>query len=265
MTFSSLVLLLQLAAALLVSVQSSATPLLLKEQAVSFSSQAVELVKQGLQGGGVINSVDELLDVTWKKTFHWSTFFENLSGFVTGGTVYADGSQMVVHANPSSGGMSYILKQAPWQGLATFSQKSYFRTSFLATDDSNMTGYIVVGRALNAYGDQYYGFKVVNSTLYGVASDNGTDNESVVVLGTILPDRLYNIEARYYPGEKVLFYVNPSRGDQVPKGTLTNNLPSTAEKPNMHLMNVILTTRDGQSKHFQMSYFEYLQKRDVLE
>ena len=266
MNIASLILLLQLSAALLTSVaQNSALPQSFQKQALDLSRQAVELVSRSLAQNVTAGiSADDLLDTAWKKTFHWMTFFDTLAGFTAEGNARADGTQFVLTTEPREGNRVYILKQPVWQGLITFSQKSYFRTAFIA-DSLNLKAYFVVGKALNARGDQYYGFKIENNSLYGVSSRDGTSNEASVLLRSELNGKYHQIEARYYPGEKVQLYVDPSKSDQGPKGTLISQLPNNDALANIHLMNIVLETSDNAAKHLQTSYFEYIQRRDVLD
>ena len=211
--------------------------------------------------------LDKVFDLTWKKMFHYLTTFESLnttnSGFGTtfvgSGTATADGTQVALATGATSGNSTEINKRPSWYGLATFNQKSNFRSTFVVDSVASQTAYIIVG-ATGSH--DYYGFKITNGTLYGVTKDGTTEN--AVSLQSILASTSYNIEARYVPGSGVSFYVNSTF-----KGKSTANLPrpyvSGVGVVNHNLFDIIITTNEAVAKSMRMSFFEYLQFRNVLK
>lgn len=210
----------------------------------------------------------QLLSLVWKNLFSYRTNFESLSGFSVstsagGGSVTLNSDNVNLTTGSTSTNFAELAKDWLDIGIPTFSQPSNFRTSFSFTaTPANLTAYIVVG-SVQSTGTSYYGFKVVNGTLYGVSSNNGTGAEKTVSLVTGLTDDIYGIEARYIPSKGITFYVGVPGGaladSQSPRGTLTSNLPSPALAVNQSIMDVKIITNTSLAKSLTISYFDYLQ------
>ena len=197
---------------------------------------------------------DRIFNLVWKKTFHWITFFESIDGFTkTAGTTLTSDQYITFLTTNVSGNNQYIEKKPLYQGLITFSQKSYFRSDLYFVNNTAQTIYLIVGQKT---GDAY-GFKVINGTIYGVTR-NGA-NESTISLGSITAGDDMNLEARYYPNDKVIFLT-----DSVEKGTLSINLPSPANVASQFLFYADITTDEAVAKEMRMSFFQYSQFRNVL-
>lgn len=199
------------------------------------------------------NIEDLVFDTVWKKMFHYITFFEGLQGFNVLGNISVDGSQLLFVAGGKDSPVAEITKTPSWQGLVTFSQRERFRTAFTMTTTNNTEAYISVGR----HDSQSYGFKIVNTNIYGYVNDG--KRETLVFLQKISSET-YGIEARYKPNEIVVFYVN-----SLEKGEIVKGLPSALAVPNYTLMDISFRTTDTFQKSFQVSFFEYLQTRNVLK
>lgn len=197
---------------------------------------------------------DKIFDLIWKKTFHYFTFFESIDGFTkTAGTTLTSDQYITLLTTGVSGNNQYIEKKPLYQGLITFSQKSYFRSDLYFVNNTNQTIYLIVGQKT----DNAYGFKIINGTIYGVTR-NGSD-ETTVSLGSITAGDDMNLEARYYPSDKVVFLT-----DSVEKGISTTNLPSPAAVANQFLFYADITTNEAAAKEIRMSFFEYMQFRNIL-
>ena len=209
---------------------------------------------------------DKIFDLVWKKLTHWFLAFESLDGYTqsnsAGSSISIDGNDVVLLTGGTSGNFSTLTKDPFWQGLLTFSQQSNMRSSFILADGgggsiSNFTFYMTIGNA--TADNKYYGFKIANGNLYGVTSDGTTENS--VLLQTIAFSQTYNIEARYTPSEKVIFFVNA-----VEKGVSGSNIPTTnSTTASAQFMYIKITTNENVSKTLQVSYFEYLQFRNILQ
>lgn len=198
---------------------------------------------------------DKIFDLIWKKTFHWITFFESFDGFALSATAPTIGSANI--SLTTSGALNNeveISKPPLFQGLITFSQRSAFRTTINLSVITNQTAYITVG---NKDSTHYYGFKISNATLYGVSYDGSTEN--AVTLATISASTAYTIEARYTPTDKVVFFV-----DTIEKGVSKVNLPSPVVTANAQLMDIRIKATQAEAKTLQVSFFEYLQRRNIL-
>ena len=138
--------------------------------------------------------------------------------------------------------------------MITFSRKSYFITNISFTDIADQTIYVTVG---NKDTTNYYGFKVIDASLYGVTYDGTT--EKTVLLQTITATT-FNLEARYLPGDKVVFLVESTE-----KGVISSNLPVPLETANIQLMDIRIKTTTTAIKTIQVSFFEYFQARNILK
>lgn len=198
---------------------------------------------------------DKMFDLMWRKMVHVMLWFESLDGYTTSGTVATDGLVATLTTGNVSGNSAEINKQPTDQGLFVFNQSSRFRTAFNVRSVSAQTIYITYGNKDSA---DYYGFKIVDNTLYGVTKDGTTEN--AVSLQTIITTPVYNIEARFEPDKGVLFIV-----DTVQKGKGEKNLPRTnLTGANAQLMDIEITTNENVAKIMDVSFFEYLQKRNAL-
>jgi len=215
----------------------------------------------GSQGKKIIEkTVDEFLedkvfDLMWKKTIHWTTFFESLDGYATTGTVNISENDVVLTTGASTDDSASIYKAPSWQGLITFNQKSYWRTTATLNNVDDVTEYLVVGSLASG---SYYGFKIVDDSLMGVSFDGRT--EKTTTLAAVRAAHTYNIEARYTPSDKIVFLV-----DAVESGVITENLPLPNDVPNLTLFTFKIITGSDTAKTLQASFFEYLQSRNVLQ
>ena len=210
-------------------------------------------------------TVDEFLDHKihnnlWKRTFHFMTFFESLDGFyVAADASSIDKNEVSISTSAVLNNVAILSKLPSWQGLITFSQKSFMRTAFVVNSISDVTAYFIIG---NLSSGEYYGFKLVDDTLKGVSYDGTT--ESTVDLKTISASTIYGIEARFYPNDKVVFYI-----DTEEVGVINTNLPSGITAgvavANTYLFEINLKNTATAVKTLQFSFFEYLQHRNVLK
>lgn len=208
---------------------------------------------------------DKIFDILWKKIFHYQTFFESLDGFlVSSAGVAIANDQLTLTTGAVSGNNESIIKQPNNQGLITFSQPSRMRSEFQVGYVAAQTGYITIGNVPTAA--QGYGFKIINGSLYGV-THNGT-TETTVLLQSISVNQKYKIEARYLPGEKVIFLADDPTTSPATKirevGVLTATLPSPAETANTNLFQIKITTNAAAEKILRVTFLEYLQRRNIL-
>lgn len=191
-----------------------------------------------------------LFDYLWKKTFHYSTFFESLDGFHYTGNSSVDGNQLIVATDPRPQAAAEVFKQPEWQGILSFNERSAFRTAVTIHEPKNMQSYITVG----LHGGNGYGFKIEDGALYGVTHD-GTKETSVRLM-TVNNSSVYNLSARLEPKSEVAFYVNDRR-----LGAISSNLPTQGTVPVLQIMDVYVQTKDSEAKSIQLSFFDYMQTR----
>lgn len=201
---------------------------------------------------------DKIFDLIWKNIFHWFTFFESTDGFGTAGTVGIDEDDLLITTGATSGNTANIHKHPSWQGLFTFNRKSRMRTAVVLNSVAAQTIYLTVGDR-NVASTNYYGFKIVNATLYGVSYDGVT--EKTTSLQTLVTSTNYNLEARYTPHGQIVYFV-----DATEKGSIQVNLPKpNATTADVRLMLIEVTTDEDVAKSIQVSFFEYLQFRNYLQ
>ena len=204
------------------------------------------------------NFTDLLIQRVWRQMFTWATFFESLDGFTdnsSGGSISIDGTDITLNSSATSGNYAELIKQPNWQGVSTFYAKNMFRTAVVFNSNTNQEAYLVFGNL----SDKYYGFKVSNGTLYGVVN-NGT-TETTVELQSISVSTTYNLEAVYYPKDKVVFYVNAGGIKWEPKGIITSGLMKPEKSVITHIMDIKIKTNENAAKTMQLSFWQYLQSR----
>ena len=209
---------------------------------------------------GVNQALDELLldkifDLEWKKLFFFQTLFESLTGFtVSGPAPTIDGTGVTMTTDGTLNNESEVTKQPGIQGLIAFYQRSAFRIKVYLAQVTAQTIYITVG---NKDTTHYYGFKIVDNTLYGVTYNGVTEN--AVSLQSVSATTSYNLEARYFPDDKVVFFV-----DAVEKGVSKLYLPVPSTTINVQLMDIRVKATAAVAKTIKVSMFQYMQARAVL-
>lgn len=207
-------------------------------------------------------SLESVLNSYWQGgVFHWLTLFESLSGYTVQGDVSLDGTQMTVRTADQTDATSWIIKQPAWQNFLSFKYPSAFRSAFVAGGVKNVQAYLVHGSAMDKTGRSYYGFKLVNQTLWGVASGDGTDHEqSVLLMENISPVDSYAVSAKYQPNKSVVFEATSLMGGETKTAKITNNLPRyTSRQPHIDLVNALVQTKDSNKKSLGISFFEFVE------
>jgi len=106
--------------------------------------------------------------------------------------------------------------------LVDFSKNPVLRCKVKIGSDTNQYVNLYVGQ----YGAwmQHFGFRIEGNMLYG-RSRTSNNNETQIALKTIVAGEELTLEAVYYSGSRIEFYVD---GELL--GTITTNLPETTEK-----------------------------------
>ena len=206
---------------------------------------------------------EKLMELTWKKTFHYLTLFDSLDGFDQvfsgAGTIAypgsTDTSYVILTTGATSTNATTMRKTSALNGLPTFSQRSFMRASFVAPATTTQEAYVKVG----LFDGMGYGFKIVDDKIWGTTHNGSTEATSTVSLQTISANTAYQLEARYLPGVQVVFFVNATE-----RGTISSVLPSSTLVANSNLMTFRIKTNANSARSIQTSHYEYLQYRDVL-
>lgn len=198
--------------------------------------------------------VDKAMDIVWNNS-HWMSFIESsvwARSLTNSATVaYVAGTNLATGA--TSGSMAELRTddQSDTKLLFTSAKtqqriRSQFKMSSGAMN--NQVAYIVRGDTSN---DTYYGFMVVDATLYAVTRNGGAQTASV--LRGISADSLYEVEARFYPSNRVVFYV-----DRTATATISTNIPTGV---NLQMLgNLSIQNSTTASKAMTVYYYEYLQQ-----
>lgn len=208
--------------------------------------------------------LDKVMNLIWKKLFHYLTTFESLDGFdALGVTISTPPAYIAIATTGVSGNESDIYRRATYLAQSTLSQPSNMRTTIYMESVTAVEVYIVVGDLT----DEFYGFKIVNNSLMGVTSQAGTAAEQTRTLLTISAAQAYNIEARFTPNVGISFLVEAKPygsivdATKLPTGVNGTGVPQV----NPILMHMKVKTNSAVIKTMRTTYFQYLQNRNVLQ
>jgi hypothetical protein len=197
-----------------------------------------------------------VFDINWQRYFYYFTFFDSSSWpkAVTGsGSVdYGGGVTLMTGATNGSKAEVSLNTGGGVTGLFYNTTEKYqrFRVVATFTDTTAQTIYMVRGNLDNGV---YFGFKIVNATLYGVSNNGG--GEATVLLGAIINGSdSFAFEARFSPKDKIVFYVN-----NIERGVLTTELPTNDGLVGIGHMKI--TADSAADRWTTIHYFEFIQER----
>lgn len=210
---------------------------------------------------------DRISDLIWDEHFYIFEFFDTTTGFTvsssSGSVSFVKGVDLIT--GTSSGNFKHFGRKVPNQAnntLITVGRETRFRTSVVLGETTNQTGYI---RTLNngGYGsiaslgdsvfkDSSIGFKIEDGTILACTQNLGA--ESTTPIHTIVPDVPVRLELRYFPRERVDYYVNGAY-----QASLTKNLPTQSDT--LSFFDAYLQTDEAAQKDMYVEYYEFLQKR----
>lgn len=220
--------------------------------------------------GAVLDKLfpNRLFDSYWKKIFHYQTFFESIDNFgkttLSSATVTADNTEVILTVSNSATSEAGINFNPLHQGLITFSQPSRFKTYVRLSATTSLVAHVVTGNYTS--GNQGYGFKITSSTLMGWASNGSTS--STVFMQNISPNISYFLEARYLPTQNVSFFSSDglaATSTVRQMGAITTTIPSSTIVANQNLFVFDLENESTATTTMRFSFFEYIQRRNVLE
>ena len=219
--------------------------------------------------------LNKIANLEWDKFIRFSDYFSAPagtsvanSGYLaqTNGTASAitnDSTQLALSAGMASGALASVSKKPLWVPFLTYLAPSYFRTGIATDSTFNIRAYVMQG----ATGTVGYGFKVINHTLNGMVVDSASGTESTVRLvnstfTNLAGDSttLYSLAAKFFPGNKCIFYVNGLESGSIPSTDAhfpisTQGVPET----NLFEAYVSTTTTVTTTKSLFLSYIDILQ------
>jgi hypothetical protein len=222
---------------------------------------------------------EKIFNSIWDDFFYYFTNFDSMEGSTGDNTfentgsvaITLDGWEVATAADVTAA--SFMQKaQIPTLGGGgvglnknlSWGQRQRFRAnfSFADTTDANspkFTAYLVRGATpQSSFNHPYFGFKIVNTSLYGVTNGG---SESTILLATLSNATAYIVEARYFPGEKIVFLVmNNTTRQMEEKGVLATNLPGVTNANTETFYGMEITRTDNHTVQLLGSFFEYIQQ-----
>lgn len=216
---------------------------------------------------------DKVADIVWENIFTYIGNFESLDGwqtFKTGtGTATVPLGFLTLETSVASSDATGVRKIV---SPLFFERPQRFRFVMEAVDTTNLTFYITVGSpTANAGALPYYGFEVINATLYGLSAINSTIT-TLSLNTTIDSAKTYTLEARYFPGRRIDFYVESktydgngvitAREDRKLAGSISTNVPHSINYNEDSMANIIeinLITNTTAAKTYYINTLEVMQ------
>lgn len=227
----------------------------------------------------------KMYDVTWNDYWHYFEPFASAANVIDGAhgtamtyentgqaSVTLDGWEVAVEASITAA--SFMQKvQIPTLGGSgvginrnlSWSQQQRFRANFSYSGSAaspQFTAYLVRGATpQSSYNHPNFGFKIVNGSLRGIAR-NSSAAEGSVILATLSKNTAYVVEARYFPGDKVIYFLqNNSTLKMEEAGVLRTNLPTPSNANVSTFFGMEITRANNETVQFLGSFFEYQQKQ----
>jgi len=193
-----------------------------------------------------------------RDDFHWFTVFESLDGFSTDGisvrgSITISSNGITIKTGDTYLDYAELQKSQPNSTANGFSwdKDRKLKLHVQLVDSTNQNIYLVCGDGTTSNGRKF-GFYVVNNTLYGITADNS--GNTTLSLGTFDATNFKLLEAKYFAGKRVEFYVNKTY-----IGKITTNLPS-GDTISGNILDFHIITTGNVAKTVNISYFDFWQR-----
>lgn len=215
-----------------------------------------------------------IIDTVWDDFFYRYLIFESLDGWnkiettagnvaLVGLTVTDGGYYVKLSTNAATNDLAELYKMhftSSATNTLDFGKPSRFRCEFQLSSVTAQDAFIYHGKdvALGESNGEVYGFQVANATLKGYAASMITGSlvgQLSGTLATLSANTDYLVEARHFPGEKVVFYVNGAE-----KGVVTNKSAVPAQVHN-GLADFYIDTNANAVKTLFINYFDIIQAK----
>lgn len=192
-----------------------------------------------------------------RTDFHWITFFESLDGIyqATGadGAVTLNTGYVELSTGALEFGNANIVEEISVSDIFSWDKRRKIRIRVYFSANTNQGISIATGLAENLPMQKTLRFIITDNAAYAYVSDGNAYTQ--INLSTWIGDGLpYDFEIRYFPAEKVEFYING-----VLKGTITTNLPSGNGDAGV-LMYIRIGNSAAENKFIRFSYFDFWQE-----
>ena len=223
------------------------------EAAISQLTYPLDSISKKVIKDEIASSIVEIL---WDDVIYWSTFYESADGWTLTGTPTFIGGEVSLSASTAM--TVAISKDTNNKNLLKWDKDQRMRMNFSLSSVADLTAIMVMGNQIvGGVTNSHFGFRVDNNSLKGVAGDKMSSAQTSIPLKTLTGSTVYEIDARYYAGQKVVFLV-----DGVELGGISTNLPITDNDTgyNPGIMEIVITNdaASGANKQLISSFFEYI-------
>lgn len=194
---------------------------------------------------------DRILDIVWNEYYYYSTTFDSIDRYlvsINSGSVSITSSGISITTGGTGTDEDSAFLPVSSDLLST-KKEARFRLSNKLDSTSNVNWFALTLEDSTAA--DYTGFRMMNGSIYGVSSHASTETD--VLLQTYIAGTFYQLELRYFPGQRVDFYVN---GIQL--GTIIVNLPTLTPT---RIVDIGLSESTASAKTSTTSYFEFIHRK----
>lgn len=228
---------------------------------------------------------ERILNFLWSSHFYYFSWIESINVVATdsggdtvtlpgawdtatdGSASFSFGSTGAVLSTGATSGSDIALGKRPLsQTVLRWDKIQRFRTAFRISATTNQTGYLIRGgQAISGSGLKYFGFRISGNALQGTVENNNASTRTNLALGvTLSADTTYDVEARLFPGQKVIFYVkNSTTGIYEQKGVITTTgaagIPTGGATTDFFEFSLVNSA--AEAKSMTVSFVEYIQQR----
>jgi len=228
-----------------------------------------------------------LYDTLWRKTFHWYEPFDAIDNWDAVNTVVdplATGAAIMTTAGTTGSFATLARRLLNYSAVNPFDYDSSFRVSFYIKQGPESSTYLlVVGDGITGaagISQNFYGFTIEDGKLYGIITKgDGTDtwtltNQLATIKNKDTSGESYVLEARYYTGVKVDFFVTVypqsttqvSQLSSVPVATLRSTIPRPSflnVQDTPYVFSFIAGTKEDVVKDLYLHDLNYIQRLDL--
>lgn len=210
----------------------------------------------------------KIIDIVWNQYFYYFSAFESAEGWdvTSDAAVDVDSGGLDLLTTAVADNRANAVKSLPF--VADFDNDSRFRTVFYLSVDttaSDIDYSMSVGSGIEFPRSASYGFRVEENVLYGIARDDSFETKIPLMTleelqGNGLEAYTYIVEARFYAGNRVEYYVSEvNQTKPLLRGTITTTLPSGSGVS----IAFDLYTRTTTAKQAYVYFVEYIQNRPI--
>lgn len=190
---------------------------------------------------------NEFFELYWDSIFQYTTNAESLDGLTKSAGVGLLGGAFNLITTATGTNFQYLKRTFAPADVFNFSKESRFRIVMAADQIVTQNILITIGST-----GHFFGFDIEDDVIRGTTRD-GTTTKIVTLNKSINSTDLFLLEARFFPKNRVDFYVNG-----VQYGSSTINLPTTTSTT---LWECTITEQAALAKTMWLYSVEYLQKK----